>query len=49
MNAKGGITGFYTDTGNLGQGFVMREDGSIFTFDAPGASTGAFEGAGRLP
>ena len=39
----GTITGFYYDAGRMGHGFVRARDGTITSFDVPGASgTAAF-------
>jgi len=37
INQQGAITGFYADANNVNHGFVRAVDGTITTFDAPGA------------
>jgi hypothetical protein len=44
INPAGAIAGFYTDANYAGHGFVRAPDGTITTFDAPGAGTGSGEG-----
>ena len=44
INPAGAITGLYTDTNYAAHGFVRAPDGTITTFDAPGAGTGFGEG-----
>jgi hypothetical protein len=44
INPKGTITGDYVDARNVVHGFVRAPDGTITTFDAPGAGTGAGQG-----
>jgi len=44
INPAGAITGLYTDTNYAAHGFVRAPDGTITTFDAPGAGTGSGEG-----
>lgn len=38
INGEGVVTGNYLDANNVSHGFVRNEDGSISTFDAPGAA-----------
>jgi len=40
MNRAATIAGFYCDAKNVYHGFVRAADGTITTFDAPGAGTG---------
>jgi len=40
----GASTGYYVDANNASHGFVLNPDGSITTFDAPLAGTGAGQG-----
>lgn len=44
INPEGAIAGFYFDEGNVFHGFVRTREGTITTFDVPGAGTGAFQG-----
>jgi len=44
INLWGEIAGYYIDANNVDHGFVRSPDGSITTFDAPGAGTGANQG-----
>jgi predicted membrane protein len=44
INRNGAIAGLYFDANNVGHGFVRAPDGTITTFDVPGAGTGAFQG-----
>ena len=44
INPAGAITGLYTDANYAAHGFVRAPDGTITTFDAPGAGTGSGEG-----
>jgi hypothetical protein len=46
INPAGTISGTYTDAGNVIHGFVRASDGTITTFDAPGAGTAASQGTG---
>jgi uncharacterized membrane protein len=43
LNPAGAVTGYYLDASNVYHGFVRAPNGAITTFEAPGASTGAFE------
>jgi predicted membrane protein len=42
LNPAGVITGFYTDANSASHGFVRAANGTITTFDAPGAVNGTF-------
>jgi hypothetical protein len=44
INPAGASTSWYIDSGNVCHGFVRAPDGTITTFDAPGAGTGAWQG-----
>ena len=44
INPQGTITGNYIDASNVSHGFVRAPNGTLTTFDAPGAGTGAFQG-----
>jgi hypothetical protein len=44
INSNGDITGVYLDDVGVGHGFVRKQNGSITSFDAPGASTDPGEG-----
>jgi predicted membrane protein len=44
INPKGTITGGYVDANNVTHGFVRAPDGTITTFDVPGAGTVASPG-----
>ncbi len=44
INVWGAITGQYVDNGGVNHGFVRAPDGTITTFDIPGAATGPGEG-----
>src|SRR5208337_3404811 len=48
INAAGVITGGYLDANGTYHGFVRAANGSIATFDAPGAGTAKGPGTGRL-
>jgi hypothetical protein len=41
INPKGEISGRYVDTNGVSHGFLRAPDGTITTFDVPGAGTGA--------
>jgi len=43
-DACGMVAGYYTDTRNVAHGFLRGVDGTITTFDVPGAGTGYFQG-----
>ena len=47
INPAGAAMGEYVDTNNVGHGFVRAGDGTITTFDVPGAGTGT--GQGTIP
>jgi hypothetical protein len=47
INSAGAIAGMYADASNVYHGFLRAPDGTITTFDAPGAGTGA--GQGTMP
>jgi len=42
INPAGAITGFYSDASFANHGFLRDADGTITTFDAPGAAQGTF-------
>src|SRR5438309_1986847 len=44
INPAGAISGSYIDDSNVCHSFVRAPDGTLTTFDAPGAGTGAFQG-----
>src|SRR5262249_4194671 len=44
MNPAGAIVGLTIDASSVFHGFVRAPNGTITTFDAPGAGTGAFQG-----
>src|SRR5207253_9949412 len=46
INPQGTITGNYIDASNVSHGFVRAPDGTLTTFDAPGAgsTTDSFQG-----
>ena len=45
LNDAGVTTGYYIDTSNLYHGFVRRADGTLSTFNAPGAQVrGTYQG-----
>jgi hypothetical protein len=44
LNAQGAVVGSSLDANNVYHGFVRAADGTITTFDIPGAGTGAFQG-----
>jgi len=44
INNWGVVTGSYQDTNNTYHGFLRRPDGTLTTFQAPGADTGPFNG-----
>src|SRR5205807_2581259 len=44
LNQPGVIAGYYSDASDVTHGFVRAADGTITTFDAPGAGTGSGQG-----
>jgi hypothetical protein len=46
LNIWGAIAATYIDANNVSHGFLRSPNGTITTFDAPGAGTGAYEGTG---
>jgi hypothetical protein len=44
INASGEIAGYYQDAANAFHGFVRARNGTVTTFDAPGAGTGPYQG-----
>jgi hypothetical protein len=46
INDAGEIVGAYMDVDNVGHGFLRAANGSITSFDAPGAGTGSYQGTG---
>lgn len=44
INPAGAISGIYTDANGVFHGFVRDPDGTIATFDAPGAGAGVGQG-----
>jgi predicted membrane protein len=44
VNASGVIAGYYVDAASLFHGFVRSSNGTITTFEAPGAGRGALQG-----
>lgn len=44
INAGGAITGSYSDENDVNHGFVRAKDGTITSFDVPGAGAGAGQG-----
>jgi len=44
INPTGTITGFYVDSNNVYHGFLRTPRSEFFSFDAPGAGTGAWQG-----
>ena len=44
ITAAGAITGYYFDGSGVAHGYVRSPSGTITTFDAPGAGTGASQG-----
>jgi hypothetical protein len=44
VNPAGAVTGYYFDQNGAGHGYVRAPNGTIATFDAPGAGTGAGQG-----
>lgn len=44
INPAGTITGTYLDASNVRHDYVRTRDGTIASFDAPGAGTGLFQG-----
>ena len=49
INEAGAITGFYVDMNGAQHGFLRAKDGTITTFDAPGASQGTVPAAINAP
>jgi hypothetical protein len=48
MNPAVTITGFFNDCFTINHGFVRVSDGTITTFDVPGAGTGFNQGTAPL-
>jgi hypothetical protein len=48
IDTAGDITGLYRDASYLLHGFVRAATGTITTFEAPGAGTGAYTGTVSL-
>jgi hypothetical protein len=48
MNPAGTITGSFNDGFTINHGFVRTSDGTITTFDVPGAGTGFNQGTAPL-
>jgi hypothetical protein len=48
INTAGAITGYYLDTGGVYHGFLRGPNGTITTFDAPGAGTASGLGTSGL-
>lgn len=46
FNQLGAIAGIYSDANSLNHGFLRSPDGTITTFDAPGAGTNSGQGTG---
>jgi hypothetical protein len=44
INPAGAIAGYYFDASGLSHGYLRARDGTITTFDAPGAGTGSCQG-----
>jgi len=44
VNPAGAVTGYYFDQNGAIHGYVRNPDGTIATFDAPGAGTGSGQG-----
>src|SRR5262249_16916646 len=44
LNPAGAIAAYSVDAGDVSHGVLRAPDGTITTFDAPGAGTGAFQG-----
>jgi hypothetical protein len=44
VNSAGAMTGYYFDQNGAAHGYVRAPDGTITTFDAPGAGTGSGQG-----
>ena len=44
INPEGRITGTYYDANNMAHGFLRDSNGTMITFDAPGAGTGSSQG-----
>jgi len=42
----GAIAGIYSDANSVNHGFLRSPDGTLTTFDAPGAGTDSYEGTG---
>jgi hypothetical protein len=46
FNVWGAIAATYTDSNSVAHGYLRSPDGTITTFDAPGAGTGVYQGTG---
>jgi hypothetical protein len=46
LNQLGAVAGIYSDANSVNHGFVRSPNGTITTFNAPGAGTGTYEGTG---
>src|SRR5260370_35250293 len=49
INPAGAITGYYVDVNFVGHGFLRATNGTLTTFDAPGAGTTGFLQQGTAP
>jgi len=49
MTLDGSVSGFYVDADGLGHGWIRKGNGTIITFDAPGAGTDGSQGQGTYP
>jgi hypothetical protein len=49
LNSQGTVTGWYFDASHVGHGFLRSADGTITTFDAPGAGTNPNTFGGTFP
>jgi hypothetical protein len=49
INLDGTITGYFFDANWVGHGFLRTRDGTITTFDAPGAGADPGDGEGTFP
>jgi hypothetical protein len=46
LNLEGAVAGIYIDDNNVEHGFLRSPDGTLATFDAPGAGTSSYQGTG---
>lgn len=48
INATGAITGIFTDGDSVAHGFLRASNGTVTSFDAPGAGTSSYQGTAGI-